>query len=248
MTDPIAAAGDQASTRFDLAARIAGAIGARSMAEIGVFRGEFAEHMLRACPEIESYWMIDPWRHLGGWDKPANVADDVFQDYHDETMARTDFAADRRHVLRGTTQEVIAQIPEASLDMAYIDGDHTLRGITIDLKEVLPRMRPGGVILGDDFCRNVWQHGTEFAPSQVFPYALYFAEAHGLPAYTFRQRQFAIVVDPSAGFTCTDLGNYGRLDIREVYLPRTPSASPLRPEEPRVARASVLDRVKRLLR
>jgi hypothetical protein len=49
-------------------------------------------------------------------------------------------------VLRGRTRELINQIPDDSLDFAYIDGDHTLRGITIDLVRLLPKMREGGVI------------------------------------------------------------------------------------------------------
>ena len=33
-------------------------------------------------------------------------------------------------MLRGTTTEVIDRVPDRSVDFAYIDGDHTLRGIT----------------------------------------------------------------------------------------------------------------------
>jgi hypothetical protein len=45
--------------------------------------------------------------------------------------------------LRGKTTEVIDKIPDASLDIVYIDGDHMLRGITIDLCQSPPRRHPG---------------------------------------------------------------------------------------------------------
>jgi hypothetical protein len=95
--------------------------------------------------------MIDPWANLPDWNKPFNVAPDVFADIYEEMLARTEFASDKRIILRGRTKEVAHRIPDGSLDFGYIDGDHTLRGITIDLARLLPKIRPGGVIGGDDF-------------------------------------------------------------------------------------------------
>ena len=33
------------------------------MAEVGVYRGDFASKILQRCDSIEKYYMIDPWRH-----------------------------------------------------------------------------------------------------------------------------------------------------------------------------------------
>ena len=96
--------------------------------ELGVLRGAFAEHVLRQCPGIARYYMLDPWRHLDDWNKPANVAQAAFDDIKAEAMARTQFADERRIVLRGKTVEVIDEISDRTLDIAYVDGDHTLRG------------------------------------------------------------------------------------------------------------------------
>ena len=48
-------------------------------AEIGVYKGMFAEKTLRNVASIEQYFMIDPWRHLEDWNKPANTGDDEFE-------------------------------------------------------------------------------------------------------------------------------------------------------------------------
>ena len=88
---------------------------------------------------IETYYMIDPWRNLADWNKPANTSDEQFEVFHREALERTGAHEAKRVVLRGTTAEVIDRIPDGSLDLAYVDGDHTLRGITIDLVRCSPR-------------------------------------------------------------------------------------------------------------
>ena len=61
--------------------------------------------------------------------------------------------------MRRRTKDVISEIPDGSLDLAYIDGAHTLRGFTIDLIRGLPKIKEGGFIGGDDFGVTPWQQG-----------------------------------------------------------------------------------------
>lgn len=215
-------------------------------AEVGVWKGAFAAAMLAACPDIESYAMIDPWRHLDDWNKPANVDGDTFEAIHREAMANTEFAASRRRVLRGTTLEVIDDIADASLDFAYVDGDHTLRGIVTDLIAMQPKIRPGGCLGGDDFCADVWQHGPSFEPTLVFPLAVHVALAIRATIFALPFDQFLIAMpdgsEPGRGFV--DLtGRYPALDLAsQVRPPRAPLGDRLRAafslsrDHPRVSR------------
>ena len=84
--------------------------------------------------------------------------EDEFVRVKEEALARTEFAAGMRVVLQGKTTEVSDKLPNQGLDFAYIDGDHTLKGITIDLIRVWPKIRNGGILAGDDFCKSIWQH------------------------------------------------------------------------------------------
>jgi hypothetical protein len=136
--------------------------------------------------------MIDPWRHLEDWNKPANKDDKLFEQYLSEVKAKTLFAAEKRVILRGKTTEVIQEIPDGDLDFAYIDGDHTLKGIAVDLIRIDPKVRVGGWIAGEDFITTVWQHPTRFEPTLVFPFAVYFAEAEGALIYALPHGQFLI--------------------------------------------------------
>jgi hypothetical protein len=210
----------KAPSRIALWTRLLRTCAVETAAEIGVWRGEFSRQMLRSCPRIRRYFLIDPWARLPDWNKPLNVTQVQFEAVYQEVLSKLAFAADKTRVLRGRTAEVIDQIADASLDAAYIDGDHTLRGITIDLQRVLPKMRRGGLIGGDDFTASPWQHDERYEPTLVCPYAVYFAEAQGLPFFVLPFNQFLIINRPEAGFSLTDLsGGFprGALSLQTLH-------------------------------
>jgi Methyltransferase domain len=190
------------------------------MAEFGVYRGDFAAEMLRRCDSLTAYYMVDPWRHLSDWNKPANHDDAVLGEFFRETKDKTEFAATKRVILRGKTAEVIEQISNGGLDFAYIDADHTLKGIAIDLIRVYPKIRDGGFLGGDDFTRSVWEHKTKFEPTLVFPFAVYFAEAVGATIYALPYSQFCLQKSTDGQFRFVDLtGQYDDVGLRNQFAP-----------------------------
>jgi hypothetical protein len=206
-----------AASRLDLWVKWFRAAGAKSVLEVGVWKGDFARQMLQECESIERYHMIDPWAHLPDWNKPLNVAQEPFERAYEEAMQKTAFASAKIVVLRGRTKEVIDSVPDQSIDFAYIDGDHTLRGISIDLIKVLPKIKEGGFIGGDDFARNPWQHSARFEPTLVCPFGIYFAEAMDLPMVALPFDQFLMQKRSSARFSFTDTtGNYSDLSLNQL--------------------------------
>jgi hypothetical protein len=187
--------------------------------EIGVWKGDFAAALLERCPDITEYWMVDPWRQLERWNKPCNVDDIQFESVQREALTKTDPAASKRRVLRGTTAEVIDEVGEEALDFIYVDGDHTLRGITVDLIRAWPKLRLGGVLGGDDFTPTAWQHDAAFEPTLVNPFAVYFAEAMGVPITTLPGGQFLIHKNPASGFAVDDrAGTAGDASVRSLIM------------------------------
>jgi hypothetical protein len=216
----------EAANRLDLWTRFVEENHARTVAEIGVYRGQFAARMLDDCPAIETYYMVDPWRNLDDWNKPANKSDAVFDGFYRESLERTSAHAAKRVVLRGTTTEVIGDVPDASLDFAYVDGDHTLRGITVDLVAWWPKVRDGGWLGGDDFSPTIWQHDPEYEPTLVFPLAVHFAEAVGARIYGLPHKQFLIEKAADSRHAFVDLtGRYGDLELKR-QLERRPAEAP----------------------
>jgi len=210
----------RSQSRVELWAHFIEATGVRRMAEIGVYRGDFAAEVLRRCNQLTAYYMIDPWRHLKDWNKPTNHDDRVLEEFFQETRTKTDFAAAKRIILRGKTTEVIDEIPDGELDFAYIDGDHTLRGIAIDLIRLYPKVRTSGFIGGDDFNQSIWMHKTSFEPTLVFPFAVYFAEAVGAKIYALPNIQFCLQKTDKPEFDFVDLtGQYNDVNLRNQLLP-----------------------------
>lgn len=182
----------------------------KSIAEVGVWKGEFAEAVLQNCPTVERYYLIDPWKMLDDWNKPFNSPE--LESAYEETKARMAPFRQKVTFLRGRTSEVADQLP-ADLDFAYIDGDHTLRGIVIDMLQVWPKIREGGWLGGDDLSPTIWQHGRKWEPTMVFPFAIHFAEAMGCPITSPMKQQFFIEKN-GAGFSFTDCdGVYPKTDV-----------------------------------
>jgi hypothetical protein len=211
---------EQSDTRFDLWIRLVKSYKIKTMAEVGVYKGDFAYQLLQNCDSIEKYYMIDPWRHLEDWSKPANKNNNTFEQFFLETKEKTSFASNKIAILRGKTTEVIEKIPHKSLDFAYIDGDHTLKGITIDLIRLFDKIRVGGWIGGDDFSSSIWQHTPNYEPTLVFPFAVYFAEAVGAKIYALPYSQFLIEKNEVESFSFIDLTNkYDLLELKSQFNP-----------------------------
>jgi len=170
----------------------------KTMAEIGVWRGDFAQHMLRECPSLEKYYLIDPWQMLDDWNKPLNA--DNLEEAFQETQTKLEPYSHKTVFLRGRTTEVAHKLGE--LDFAYIDGDHTLRGIVLDMMQVWPKIRDGRWLGGDDFSPSIWQHAPDYEPSMVFPFAVHFAEGVNCPITAIGGCQF--VIEKVEGFRFDD--------------------------------------------
>lgn len=189
-----------------------------SLCEVGVWRGEFADHLLETCPSISSYVGIDPWRPLRDWNKPNNGSTKNLALVENAARTTLERWGNRVTLLKGKTSEVRNSIADQSLDAAYIDGDHTLRGITVDLISMLPKIKPGGFLFGDDLTKTLWQHGPEFSPTQVFPFVAYFAEAHNLPFFSLPHGQWLIIVRASEEFEWVDFDGFKDVPIDDLYL------------------------------
>jgi hypothetical protein len=166
----------------------------RTGAEIGVWKGLFAEQIVAKVPTLEAYYLVDPWAHLASWDKPFNVADDEFAQVFAQAMNRTRDAPDRERgqkyrVLRGQSAEMAAPLPNGSLDFVYIDGDHTAEGTRKDLDAWYPKLRPGGWLCGDDYTDH--QHdGDGYAPTRVKSVVDAFAKARHSDVKVLQLKQY----------------------------------------------------------
>lgn len=151
-------------------------IGCRTGAEIGVHRGAYTRMFAEQL--TGTFYAIDPWVC---W--PENVCSGgayrmkSFPGSIEKTeMARQ--AAENRlekynhvKILRQTSVQASITIPDDSLDMVYIDGNHKYPYVIIDLWSYWPKLRDGGIMSGHDHnFSSVTKAVNEFVTEAKIPY------------------------------------------------------------------------------
>ena len=125
------------------------------VAEIGTFRGDFAEAILTTV-QPERLHLIDPWRHQDQTEYQSdgsNLSNQGHEDNLRHVRGRfADAITDGTVVLhRQFSTDAASSFADGSLDWVYIDGMHTLDAVRADLAAWRPKIRDGGLILGHDY-------------------------------------------------------------------------------------------------
>jgi predicted O-methyltransferase YrrM len=120
-------------------------------AEIGVFQGHTSEALLRELPEL-SLWLVDPWRPYAGRSTIGDQSAEQLEQAMQTALLWTEFADDRRFVLREPSPQAAARFQDASLDFVFIDGNHLYESVCADIDAWWPKLRTGGLLIGHDYC------------------------------------------------------------------------------------------------
>ncbi len=202
--------------RFDRWANFINSRDLRKILEIGVYKGDFAKSIVDQCNNIESYFMLDPWRNMKkeDWNSVYNHSQNMDEIYQIALEATESFKH-KRNILRGTTSEVIYNIDDQSLDFIYVDGDHSLKGISIDLITSWNKLKKNGFIAGHDFKPLAWKSDVNIEPYFVFPFAVYFAEAMNVKIYGLPSNEF-LIAKSEVGFEFIDLTESKKFKITDV--------------------------------
>ena len=124
--------------------------------EIGVYVGRLSHRLLAARPDIYLH-MVDPWAETGA---EAYAQTDDFMarqtaERHEAVMATALRAVapyqGRYTVHRMTSEQACPHFQDGSLDLVFIDGDHSYEGCALDIRLWWPKVRPGGVLSGHDY-------------------------------------------------------------------------------------------------
>lgn len=117
-------------------------------AEIGVCGGGTGLQFLQ--DGLQKLYSIDSWRHLeqaGDGDQP-----DVWHLINLMTAAyRLTEYGNRSIMIRGKSEEVAHLIPNNSIGLLYIDGDHSYEGVINDITNYFLKVVCGGIIAFHDY-------------------------------------------------------------------------------------------------
>lgn len=136
------------------------------VAEIGTYRGEFAKHILAICQPAEL--------HLVDLDFSILIAE---------------VAADARvQMHRGLSDQTLRSFPDDHFDWIYIDANHAHAAVRQDAEAAARKVKPGGLLVFNDFAHidpylgtyGVHRAVVEFATEHNWNFVWLAYEPHAL--------------------------------------------------------------------
>jgi hypothetical protein len=137
---------------------------ASSFAEIGVYKGEFAEHMLQTWPGCKRYLLIDLWNPQP-WENYIDYVNDQDVGAHNvvlqEVQKRMEPFKDIVVFMRMSSVQASLNVEVESLDVVYIDAAHDYMAVKQDICAWYPKVKMGGMLAGHDYDFG-YTHNTLF--------------------------------------------------------------------------------------
>jgi predicted O-methyltransferase YrrM len=122
--------------------------------EIGSFKGKSTAYM---CVEIANsgkkiqFDCIDPMETFSHYAESAKSDPAEWADYHAKGFhERLASVKDYYNLKQKTSHVAASDYADGSIDFIMIDGDHTYEGVKQDVLDFLPKMKSGGLMVGDD--------------------------------------------------------------------------------------------------
>jgi hypothetical protein len=129
--------------RFGLDAELRGT-------EVGVEQGVTSEQLLRLFPNLV-LWMVDSWNGPDCRPRRFRVRKPIPTGRVCLLEAIDRIAPyGRGLIVRHASPRATPLVPD-ELDFVYVDGDHSYDAVAADLRAWWPKIRPGGVLCGDDY-------------------------------------------------------------------------------------------------
>jgi len=119
----------------------------KEMVEVGVLFGALSKIVLSKCLGVSTYYLVDPWKVF--MDPPAYTQKEWDRRYNRVKSLMTRYG-ERAKILRMTSLEASKVFKPESLDMVYLDANHSFKYVDEDIKAWWPKIRPNGYLTGHD--------------------------------------------------------------------------------------------------
>lgn len=134
--------------------------------ELGCWKGRSTSFMgveIHNSGKQVTFYAIDHWK---GSDAETHDEDEDFQAGRIHEVFLRNIEPVKQHVrwIKQDSAESASLFVDGSVDFVYVDASHTFEAVAKDLDAWWPKLKPGGVIAGDDWqFTGVARAVTEFA-------------------------------------------------------------------------------------
>lgn len=142
--------------------------------EIGVASGCFTKQILATYKSLSKLVIIDSWQFQEeGYNDPCNL-DQATQDERYRQIQADLIGEPRVEIVRAWSNEAVSRFKDNSIDLLYLDANHSYDACKQDLELWFPKIKKGGIFAGHDYCAGDGVgHGVKKAVDE-------FALLHGL--------------------------------------------------------------------
>lgn len=135
--------------------------------ELGTWKGKSAAFMAVEIANSRkpiTFYTVDTFQ---GSDEPAHHKDPVIQQGRLEEVAKANLRpvlGRYVRIVKSDSAEFAGTFEDESVDFVFVDAGHTFELVSADIAAWWPKIRPGGVLAGDDF---TWK-GVQSAVTAYF--------------------------------------------------------------------------------
>jgi hypothetical protein len=138
--------------------------------EVGVALGDFSQKVLTVC-EVSKFYAVDSF----GWHNAPDVWGgrvgrelngkshvDYYRDKFKEYIERGIV-----EILKGGSVQVLTKLPEKSIDILYLDADHSYSSVKGELNAAKPLLTPNAWIILNDYIMHDWVTNKRYGVVQA---------------------------------------------------------------------------------
>ncbi len=143
----------------------------KTICEVGVAFGNQSLEIIEKC-NIKKLYGVDTYKHYPSseYKDPMNLPQPLFDLIY--CLVDKRFKAAGATLIRAPSIKAARLFANHSLDMVYIDANHTYQGVKDDLAAWYDKVKPGGIISGDDYGGSVFLGVTKAVDEFIAQYNL----------------------------------------------------------------------------
>jgi hypothetical protein len=126
--------------------------------EVGAWRGRSTAHMAVEILNSGKYiffYTVDTWQ--GSEEHYKDYFDDITTDaLYNDFLKNVEPVKHLVAPIRMSSTEAAALFEDNSLELVVLDGDHSYEGLSADIRAWWPKVKPGGIMAGDDYNEEYW--------------------------------------------------------------------------------------------